>query len=249
MAVLISICLGIIQGLTEFLPVSSSGHLVLAQKLLGVSPDLFTNVALHCGTLVAVIIFYRRQLADILRRPFGKKGLWLITATLPTAAIAVAVKFLAEDALTDALLPIGFALTVVLLLTCDMFRREKTARPSAVNAVIAGVAQGISVVPGLSRSGATICALKWAGVNNSRAVELSFLMSVPVILGSIIFMSFDVAASNAPIDWAALLAGVATSGVCGYLSLRFLKKIADKGNLSAFGYYAIFPFLLSCVVY
>ena len=249
MPIIISVCLGVVQGLTEFLPVSSSGHLVLAQKLFGSEPDLFTNVALHCGTLLAVLIFYRKQIAALIKKPFGAGGVWLITATIPTVVIAVAVKFLLPDALGDALLPVGFAITVFLLLTSEFFRRKKPAPPRAVNALAAGLAQGVSVLPGLSRSGATICAMRMAGMDGKKAVELSFLMSVPVIIGSIIFMCFDVSVSAAPVDFVSLAAGTLASGATGYFALKFLKKIADGGSLSAFGYYTLFPFLLSCVIY
>ena len=250
MSIIIALVLGLIQGLTEFLPVSSSGHLILAQKLFGIEPDLFTNVALHCGTLFAVIIFYKKEVWQLIKHPFSKKGVLVILATLPTVALALAAKFFAEDWLNGMLLPIGFALTLVLLLWSDMIGKQRynLLTTKKRTAVIAGVVQGISVLPGLSRSGSTVCAMKMLGVKNSAAVEMSFLMSIPVIIGSIIFMSFDVVATSAQVDWLAVTVGMAVSGVVGYFSLKFLKAVAEKGNLSKFAYYMIFPFLLSCVL-
>ncbi len=250
MSIIIALILGLIQGLTEFLPVSSSGHLILAQKLFGLQPDLFTNVALHCGTLFAVIIFYKKEIWQLIKRPFSKKGILVILATLPTVALALIAKFLVPEWLDGLLLPIGFALTFVLLIWSDLIGKQKdnllTMKKST--AVIAGVVQGISVLPGLSRSGSTVCAMKMLGVKNSAAVEMSFLMSIPVIIGSILFMSVDVVANSAPVDWLAVSIGMTVSGVVGYFSLKFLKAVAEKGNLSKFAYYMIFPLLLSCVL-
>lgn len=250
MSVIVVVVLGLIQGLTEFLPVSSSGHLILAQKLFGIEPDLFTNVALHCGTLIAVIVFYKKELWHLIKRPFCKKGILIIFATLPTVCLALLAKFFAEDALDGLLLPIGFAMTFVLLLWSDVIGKQKDNLMTMKKrtAFFAGVVQGISVLPGLSRSGSTVCSMKMLGLKNSAAVELSFLMSIPVIIGSILFMSFEIVVTKAPVDWLAVSIGITVSGVVGYFSLKFLKLVAEKGNLSKFAYYMIFPFLLSCVV-
>lgn len=251
MSVIIALSLGIIQGLTEFLPVSSSGHLILAQKLFGVAPDLFTNVAMHFGTLIAVVIFYKKQVWSLVRHPFCKKSLLVILATLPTVVLGVLAKLFAPDALDGLLLPLGFALTIVLLMWSDFVGkpRDNLLTMKKSSAVIAGVVQGISVLPGLSRSGSTICAMKMLGLKNGAAVEMSFLMSIPVILGSIVFMAADVVVSQAAVDWLAVGVGMLTSGIVGYLSLGFLKRVAEKGGFSKFAYYMIFPFLLSCVIF
>jgi len=249
MSVFYSFILGVVQGLTEFLPISSSGHLILTQKLFGFEPDLFANVAMHFGTLIAVIIFYKKQVWQIAKNPFGKKGMLVIVATLPTVFLGLAIKLFVPSALDGAILPIGFALTFILLLTSGFFAKQQNnllTMPKK-HALLAGIAQGIAVLPGLSRSGATICTLKMLGVKNQSATELSFLMSIPVILGSIILLLPDVLRSPTTPDFLALAVGMATSFAVGFLSLGLLKKIADKGNLDKFAWYMLFPFLLSCL--
>lgn len=251
MSLIFALILGVVQGVTEFLPISSSGHLILAQKLLGLTPDLFTATALHLGTLAAVVVFYRKQLKEIIRRPFCKKTALIVISALPTAAMGLAAKVFLPSWLDGAILPIGFALTFVLLLTCDLFSPKPqfdllTLKPR--KALVAGIAQGISVLPGLSRSGATVCALKMMGVKNEAAVEMSFLMSVPVILGSVLLSLPDMP-QLASVNWLAFLLGMAASAVTGYFSLGFLKKMTAGGNLSRFALYAALPLLLSCVIF
>ena len=226
MSVFCSFVLGIVQGLTEFLPISSSGHLILTQKLFGLEPDLFLNVAMHFGTLVAVVIFYKKQVWQIVKHPFCKKA-----------------------KLDGILLPLGFALTFVLLFASQFAKKQKhnLLTTSYKTGFLCGVVQGIAVLPGLSRSGATICFLKHRGTKNNHATELSFLMSIPVILGSIVLLGFDVANTQTTVDVVALLVGMATSFVFGYLSLGILNKIANSGSFDRFAPYMVFPFLLSCV--
>ena len=249
MSVFCSFVLGIVQGVTEFLPISSSGHLILTQKLFGLEPDLFLNVAMHFGTLVAVVIFYKNQLWQIVKHPFCKKAKLVYLATLPTVVIGFFAKMFLPSALDGILLPLGFALTFVLLLNSQFAKKQQRSllTTSYKTGFLCGVVQGIAVLPGLSRSGATICFLKGCGTKNKDATELSFLMSIPVILGSIVLLGFDVVQTQTAVDILPVLVGMATSFVFGYLSLGILNKIAQSGNFAKFAPYMIFPFLLSCV--
>lgn len=250
MTVFCSFVLGIVQGLTEFLPISSSGHLILTQKLFGLQPDLFLNVAMHFGTLVAVVVFYKKQLWQMLKHPFCKKAKLVYIATLPTVVIGFLAKMFLPSALDGVLLPLGFALTFVLLLTSQFAKKQKhnLLTTSYKTGFLCGVVQGIAVLPGLSRSGSTICFLKFCKMKNKDATELSFLMSIPVILGSIVLLGFDVVQTQTTVDIFPLLVGLTTSFVFGYLSLGILNKIAQSGNFAKFAPYVIFPFLLSCII-
>ncbi|MBQ9715091.1 MAG: undecaprenyl-diphosphate phosphatase [Clostridia bacterium] len=249
MSVFCSFVLGVVQGLTEFLPVSSSGHLILVQKLFGLSPDLFLNVSLHFGTLVAVLLFYKKQVWQLLTHPFCKKAKLVYLATIPTVAIGLLAKLFLPSLLDGLLLPVGFALTFGLLCTSQFATKQKhnLLTTKYKTALLCGVVQGIAVLPGLSRSGATICLLKWCGTKNDSATELSFLMSIPVILGSIVLTLPDVLSTNATVDIPAVAVGVVTSFVFGFLSLGLLKKISQKGEFAKFAPYMVLPFLLSCV--
>ncbi len=249
MSVFYSFVLGVVQGLTEFLPISSSGHLILTQKLFGLEPDLFLNVAMHFGTLVAVVIFYKKQVWQIVKHPFCKKAKLVYLATLPTVAIGFLAKMFLPSALDGILLPLGFALTFVLLLASQFAKKQKhnLLTTSYKTGFLCGVVQGIAVLPGLSRSGATICFLKHRGTKNNAATELSFLMSIPVILGSIVLLGFDVVQTKTAVDIVPLLVGMASSFGFGYLSLGILNKIAQSGSFDRFAPYMVFPFLLSCV--
>ena len=249
MSVFCSFVLGIVQGLTEFLPISSSGHLILVQKLFGFEPDLFLNVAMHFGTLIAVILFFKKQVWQLITHPFCKKAKLVYVATIPTVIIAIVTKTLLPSALDGLLLPLGFALTFVLLLTSQFAKKQKhnlLTMPYKTS-FWCGVVQGIAVLPGLSRSGATICFLKYNGTKNQPAAELSFLMSIPVILGSIILFLPDLVNSQIDVQLLPLLTGMATSFVFGYLSLGILNKICQTGSFARFAPYMVLPFLLSCV--
>lgn len=251
MSIFCSFLFGIVQGLTEFLPISSSGHLVLTQKLFGIEPDLFSTVAVHCGTLVAVVIFYKKQVWQIAKKPLCKKSRLVLVATLPTVVIGFVVKLFLPQILDGVLLPIGFALTFVLLITsnCTKKQQHNLLTLPYKTAFWCGVAQGIAVLPGLSRSGTTICFLKHSGTKNTSATELSFLMSIPVILGSIVLLLPDVVSSGAKIDFLPIVISTATSFVFGYLSLGLLTKIAKTNNFNKFAPYMLFPFLLSCIIF
>ena len=173
------IILGVIQGATEFLPVSSSGHLLLAYRIMGLPDDLSFTLSLHLSTLAAVLVAMRKQILPLIKRPFCKQTGMILLSSLPTAIIAATVYFFRID--LSPFLGIGFALTALLLLfSCEKGKSEVGAK----QAVFIGITQGLAVMPGLSRSGSTISVAKMLGVEHEKAVTYSFLLSVPVIVGS-----------------------------------------------------------------
>lgn len=255
-----SLLLGIIQGLAEFLPISSSGHLALAQHLLGINTEVpaFFDVLLHLGTLLAVLVAYWGDVVEIVQEFFRGVGdivhgttptpvpparrmiLLIIVGTLPLFAILPIHKKV--QALGDSMVFIGMALVVTgfLLFACDLVHRgHKTERSATLlDALLVGVGQALATMPGISRSGMTISAGCFLGFERSFAVRFSFLLSIPAVLGANILSLKD--ALEAGVDWAAVpvyLVGVVASAVVGYACIRLLKLIAQKGRFGGFAYY------------
>jgi len=234
--------LGLLQGLTEFLPISSSGHLALAEALFGEFSDsgirIFFNVMLHLGTLLAVALFCRREiimlLGALLRlgRPAEseeqKAGRRLLAAvflaTLPTALIGMAIK-LTSLSLFDSLFFVGamFFITAAVLWVSGRFAGQRR-EPAPGAALLIGVAQGIAVLPGISRSGMTIVAGKAAGLEGTAAARFAFVISIPAILGAALVSWLDVV-------------GIMAAAFAGYLSLIWLVKIIRQARLKLFAFY------------
>ena len=262
MSLLSSILLGAIQGITEFLPISSSGHLAIAQNLLHLqvegSEGTFFDVLLHLGTLVAVFIAYWSDIRDMIvelvygvrdlaRRetptpvpPARRLILLIIVGTLPLFAV-LPVKDLVEG-LSDNMYFVGGALLVTgcLLFASDRVRKGRKTEKSAslVDVLLVGVAQAVATCPGISRSGTTITAGCFVGFDRKFAVRYSFLMSIPAILGANILSLKD--ALGGEVVWSELpvyLVGVAVAAGVGYACIRLLRMIVDKGKFGFFAYY------------
>ena len=262
MTVLPSVLLGLIQGVAEFLPISSSGHLAIAEHLLGMSgateiPEFF-DVLLHLGTLIAVFAAYWEDIRDMVVEFFGgvrdlarhstptpvpparRMILLIIVGTLPLFVV-LPIKDLVEG-LANNMYFVGGALIVtgILLFASDRVKKgRKTERSATVlDVLLVGVAQAIATCPGISRSGTTITAGCFVGFERKFAVRYSFLMSIPAILGANILALKDALESNiVAADIPVYLIGVVVSAVVGYLCIRLLKMIAEKGKFGFFAYY------------
>ena len=262
MSYLTAVLLGLVQGVTEFLPVSSSGHLAIAEQLLNLQgasnvPGFF-DVLLHLGTLVAVFIAYWDDIRDMIVELFAGIGdlahhstpnpvpparrliLLIIVGTLPLFVMVPFRHFFSS--LGDNMYFIGGALifTGILLFVSDRVhhgrKTEKTA--TMLDALLVGLGQAIALCPGISRSGMTITTGCFAGFERKFAVRFAFLLSIPAVIGANILSLKD--AIDAGIDWAsvpAYLVGVAVAAVSGYGCIRLLRYIADKGRFGAFAYY------------
>ena len=257
-----SFLLGLVQGVAEFLPVSSSGHLAIAQNLLGLEgagsvPEFF-DVLLHLGTLIAVFAAYWKDICEMVVELFRGIGdlahrstpspvpparrliLLIVVGTLPLFAVLPIRK--AVQGLSDNMVFVGAALIVtgILLFLCDRVRKGRKTERSAtwVDALLVGVGQAVATLPGVSRSGMTITAGCFVGYERRFAVRFSFLLSIPAVLGANILSVGD--AVQAGINGAEVpmyLVGVVTAAVVGYLCIRLLKYVADKGRFGAFAYY------------
>ena len=262
MTYLTAFLLGLVQGVAEFLPISSSGHLAIAQNLLhiegaGSVPEFF-DVLLHLGTLIAVfaaywkdicemVVEFFRGIGDLAHRstpspvpPARRLILLIVVGTLPLFAVLPIRK--AVQGLSDNMAFVGAALIVTgfLLFLCDRVRKGRKTERSAtwLDALLVGVGQAVATLPGVSRSGMTITAGCFVGYERRFAVRFSFLLSIPAVLGANILSIKDavqvgIVGAEVPM----YLVGVAVAAVTGYLCIRLLKYIADKGRFGAFAYY------------
>ena len=257
-----SVVLGLVQGVAEFLPISSSGHLTLFQHFFGLQePDNLFNVLLHFATLLAVCVYYFRDVVEMIteffraiaalfsRKRQGKEipearrmVLLVIVGTLPLFAVLLIKDYV--EALGGSPVFVSCALLVtgcILFLSDRMAGGRKTARNATLKDVLlVGVAQGLATVPGLSRSGCTISAGMAMGFDRKFAVRYSFLMSLPAVLGATILEVKDVLELEGGLAQGVLpkyLLGMAVAGIVGYFSIRLVNLLASKGKFGAFAYY------------
>ncbi|SJZ31509.1 undecaprenyl-diphosphate phosphatase [Selenihalanaerobacter shriftii] len=245
MSTLESIILGIVQGITEFLPISSSGHLVIFQRLLGLKePQLIYNVFLHFGTLIAVLIFYWKDIKRLLSLDpkHNKERFLIIMASIPTAIIGFGLKDIFES-LFGSILAVGVALVVTGLLlwlveNLDIKFNKSILDLSWFHVILIGIAQGMAITPGVSRSGSTIVAGLLLGLGRKEAARFSFLIFIPAVLGATLLETLDVIQAGViGINTVALFTGMIISTIVGYLSIKFLLKLLENENLNYFAYY------------
>lgn len=256
-----AIFLGLIQGIAEFLPISSSGHLAFFQNVVGIAngeENMFFDVLLHLGTLVAVFVAYWSEIKALIlefftmigvrKLPKGQKPdrlsrrmiLFIILGTLPLFLV-LPVKDRVEGLYSNAIfIGCAFLITGLLLFLSDRLNHGNKDIKSAsiLDVLIVGVGQALATVPGISRSGTTISAGLSRGFGREFAVKFSFLLSIPAVLGANILSMID--AIQEGIDWSLMpmyLAGVAVAAISGYLAIRLLKYISQKGSFGGFCYY------------
>lgn len=238
MNIFIAALLGLVQGLCEFLPVSSSGHLVLLQNMLGVEEGtLFFDTMLHVGTLFAVIAVYYKQLWALIKKPFQKKVYLLIISTFVTAALALIFKDTFDAAFEGRFLGIGFLLTALILYLNERLSHGKRSINDMdyVQALGVGLMQGVAIFPGVSRSGSTIAGARFFGLSKEAAAEYSFILSIPAILGSLVLQIPDVAAAGlAGTNWACIAVGTVTAALSGYFAIRCMLRLITQKSLKGF---------------
>ncbi len=255
--------LGLVQGVAEFLPISSSGHLSLLQNFFGLKSveetNLFLDVLLHLGTLISVFIYYRRDLLDMIREFFRGCGalvhpiegeteppparrmvLLIIVGTLPLFIVLPIKDYIDSLYGSNWFIACALLATGFLLFFSDRIARGKKTERSAtlLDAVLIGCAQAVATVPGLSRSGSTISAGLLRGCSRDFAVRFSFLLSIPAVIGANILTLVD--AVQAGIDWSlmpAYILGVVISAVAGYFAIGLVNLLSNKGKFGKFAYY------------
>lgn len=243
MSVLSAAALAALQGLTEFLPVSSSGHLVLAGWLMDLPREgILFEVVVHVGTLIAVLGVYGRDLVGLLtgalrgeRRPLRTVGL-LALASVPAAAVGLLLGDLVEESFGSPLLAsLMLIVTGTVLFAAGKVRRGGAELPGTASALLVGVAQALSLLPGLSRSGLTISGGLLTGLRQDSAARFSFLLAIPAIAGAGLLKL--VSAETASIPTASLVVGLVVSALVGYLALRVLLRFLQQGRFHSFCYY------------
>jgi len=231
------IVLGIVQGLTEFFPVSSSGHLVILQRLFGMnSEQLALSLILHLGTTLALIVFFFK---DIIRALGDKKTLFLIIiVTMITGVIGISGKDFFEKLFSSPrIVIVAWLFTGLLLIFTKRFKEGQNNIPGTKDALALGFAQGIAVVPGISRSGITISTLLFRGMDKNTSFRFSFLASIPAVLGAALLEARKITACR--LEFNKLLVGFIFSFLAGILALWLLRIILNKAKLYYFGYYCI----------
>ncbi len=243
--------LGLLQGLTEFLPVSSSGHLVLAQHALGlnVSDGLLSSLAfdivLHLGTLLAVLVYFRARIMALTRSVFDKNMVeerkmigFVIIATLPAVAAGLFIKSQLGGLYHSATFASSMLLVTGAMLLSTGFIKVGTADTKLKSSLWIGVAQALAILPGISRSGSTISMGMFLGVDPRKAAEFSFLMAIPAILGAAVLELKDLDGISSG-DLGIYLVGAAVAFVSGLAAVGWLMRLIGKGQFKYFGVYCL----------
>ncbi len=236
MSVVEAVTLGVIQGITEWLPISSSGHLVLYQQIVEIDTPLLFDVLLHFASLLVILVVFRRRIAEILRsREYIRN---IILGSIPIALAG----FLARDIIEtsfSSLRVVPFALIITgFLLFLTRFSRERTERIAPLKSIVVGVSQAVALFPGISRSGATISTGMLLGISREKSAEFSFILAMPAILGATLFEISKVECVEKSLVMP-LVAGMVISFVVGYFSLKLLLKVVKSRKFFLFSIYCV----------
>lgn len=272
-----AILMGIVQGLSEFLPISSSAHLVFTSNFYKVmknipivqssNEEVFFDIMVHLGTLIAVLIFFRKDVAKILKAMWhalrtkdwsdkeAKLSLFIVAGTVITVALALPINEIAEKLVyKPAIVGILLFITGFTLLYSEYKSKKIETKTDSVDlktSILIGLAQGLAALPGFSRSGWTIATGLFCGLDRVTAARYSFLLSIPIILGaSMVYplVKIDVAeAIN--YNWIAILVGTIVSGITGYLCIKYFMKFISKFSLAIFGYYCIIAGIATAIFF
>ena len=281
-----SILMGIVQGLSEFLPISSSAHLVFTSNFYKVfkgieivqqsNEEIFFDIMLHLGTLIAVLIFFRKDVWEITKALFmyskhviaknvndeairnehkAKLGLFIIVGTIITICLALPLNDFAEHLVYHPAIVGGLlVLTGFTLFLSEYLSKKRETKSEILNwkqAILVGLAQGIAVLPGFSRSGWTIATGLFAGLNRETAARYSFLLSIPIILGaSMVYPLIKIDITEAvTYNWISIIVGTIVSAIVGYLCIKYFMKFISKFSLNIFGCYCIIMGMVALIFF
>ena len=271
-----SILMGIVQGLSEFLPISSSAHLVFTSNFYKIfkgieivqesNQEVFLDIMLHLGTLIAVLIFFRKEIIQILKALYVglktkdysarnfKIGVYILLGTVITVLIAFPLNEVAEFLVfKPAIVGVLLVFTGMLLLFSEYWAKRHTDKKdiSLKSSILIAIAQGLAALPGFSRSGLTIATGLLSGSDRMTSARYSFLLSIPIILGAsmvypLVKLDF---AEVVTYNWTAILVGTVVSGIVGYLCIKYFLKFVSKFSLAFFGYYCLIMGLVTAVFF
>jgi len=250
LTILQAIILGTVQGLTEFLPVSSSGHLVLVQNIFNFTGDhIFFDTMLHLASLAAVFTALWDDIRRLLRNPFNQTVYALIIASIPAIIAALFFEDFLEDAFSGSFLAVSFFITGTVLILAEWLSEKKVQKKQQVgytDALVIGLCQAVALLPGVSRSGMTLSGGLSRGIDRVNAAKFSFLMSIIIILGSGGYETLKLIGNPVTIDWIPLIFGMVFAAISGYFAIKFLLNLISKKKLYGF---AIYVFALSLLVF
>lgn len=272
-----AILMGIVQGLSEFLPISSSAHLVFTSNFYKVfkrieivqtsNEEVFFDIMVHLGTLIAVLIFFRKDIANILKAMWhalktkdwsdkeAKLGLFIILGTIITAFLALPLNKVAEKLVySPSIVGILLFVTGFVLLYSEYKSKKIEEKKCEVNlktSIFMGLAQGLAALPGFSRSGWTIATGLFLGLDRVTAARYSFLLSIPIILGaSMVYPFVEIDFQEAvQYDWIAIITGTVVSALVGYLCIKYFMKFISKFSLAIFAYYCIIAGIATAIFF
>jgi len=247
MAIWMAFILGLVQGITEFLPVSSSGHLILLQSIFNLPDDLMLfNILLHIATLLAVMVVFRKRIWELVKKPFQPTVYALVLATAITVIFVLIFGNLLERTFTASVLPITFMMTAILL-TLISFNSEPNVPGTMYKdfsttkvGFATGLAQGLAVIPGFSRSGFTISAALASGVSREKAAEFAFLMSIPIIIAALVYEIVGANGNiNVGVEAAPLIIAFLAALISGIFAIKFMLHIVRRIKLYWFSVYLV----------
>ena len=266
MDIIKAVILGIVQGLTEFLPVSSSGHLVLAAEFLNFQEEgVAFEVFVHLGTLFSVLVAFRKKILQMIVSPYKvwikrskeqddldsvKWALYIIIGTFPAALIGLVFKDQIEIIFSNFILVLAMLIVTGTMMISSRYVTNRDKDVTITKSILIGFAQAFAILPGISRSGSTILTGMVLGIDRSKAAEFSFLLSIPVIIGATVLKTRDLLESHISSGEILLLAaGTISAFISGYYAIIWLLDIVRKGRLEWFGVYCYTIVIISCIWY
>lgn len=246
MTIFHAIFLGLVQGLTEFLPISSSGHLLLFEKLFGLGGNLlFFDVCLHFGTLLAVIIYHKKEVLYLIKHPFCEKAKQLYLASGVTFVLVLIFKESLLSFFSGKILGFCFLVTAILLLVASsILKKNKTKKINYFSSAVIGFSQFVACLPGISRSGTTLATSLILGNEKEESLSFSFLLSIPIILASMVFSLVE--GGGVSVSPSLIIIATIFSFLSGLLSISVLKNLLNKNKLF---YFALYLIILAVVVF
>ncbi len=252
MSILQAMVLGLVQGLSEFLPISSSGHLILARAIMGIADQAeapvlqILDILLHVGTLIAVLVVFWKDWMGILRNPFKSKTLLLLfIASIPALIIALAFNNVLESLFSGWFVGVAFLVTGGIMFLAEKLSKrggkhvKRAEEPGYKHAVAMGCMQAVALLPGVSRSGSTLMGGIASGLTRQSAAKFAFMMSAPAILGSLLIKGKSALENGyfQQLDLVPVVIGMVAAAISGYLAIRFMLRLINRISLSWFALY------------
>ncbi len=242
MSVFEAFIMGLVQGVTEFLPVSSSGHLALMARICSTRSSMYFDLVLHVASALSIVVVFWKEIVEIVKNPLKDKGIALIISTVSSGLVVLLLKDFAEGFFDGKSLPVFFMLTAVLLFLGSKINNRMQKSMTKIDAAIVGITQGLALFPGLSRSGVTTTTLSLLKIEREEGAAYAFIMSLPLIFGSAIL---GIETSTVDASFIAVSVGFITAFVSGLLSLKLFKKLFVRANATPFIIYLV---VLSIVI-